>query len=129
MIHTTYIPFKEFSRVLNINDIDTYIEYGGTLVIEGVNYHKNVYPTFFDEKTSIEYVDTAISRNIQNSLSNYNDGEKYPRLIGARNANQLTNIINRVVQDNNHRFVASIINRTFKSQDYGSLKELLRKMN
>ena len=127
MIHTTYIPFKEFSRVLNINDVDTYIKYGGTLVIEGANYHKNVYPTFFDEKTSIEYVDTAISRNIQNSLSNYNDGEKYPRLIGARNANQLTNIINRVVQDNNHRFVASVINRTFKSQDYGSLKELLRK--
>lgn len=127
MIHTTYIPFKEFSRVLNIKDIDKYIEYGGTLVSEGIDYHKAIYPTFFNEQTAMEYVDTAISKNIQNSLSNYDDGSKYPRLIGEKNEGRLTSLINKVVQDNNHRFVTSIINRTFKSNDYGSLKGLLRK--
>ena len=30
-LHTTFIPFREFSRLLNINDIDEYIRYGGTL--------------------------------------------------------------------------------------------------
>ena len=30
-IHTTFIPFKEYSRLLGIHDIDEYIRYGGTL--------------------------------------------------------------------------------------------------
>ena len=30
-IHTTFIPFREFSRLLRVNDIDEYIRYGGTL--------------------------------------------------------------------------------------------------
>lgn len=28
MIHTTWIPFGEFARVLGIRDVDTYIRYG-----------------------------------------------------------------------------------------------------
>lgn len=127
LIHTTYIPFKEFSRVLKINDIDKYIEYGGTLVSEGIDYHSNEYPTFYNEKTTMEYVDTAISRNIQKSLENYDDGSKFMRLRNLMESNELVGIINRIVQDNNHRFIASIINRSFKSNDFGSLKDLLRK--
>ncbi|MBQ7995239.1 MAG: ATP-binding protein [Bacilli bacterium] len=127
LIHTTYIPFKEFSRVLKINDIDKYIEYGGTLVSEGIDYHSNEYPTFYNEKTTMEYVDTAISRNIQKSLENYDDGSKFMRLRNLTESNELVGIINRIVQDNNHRFIASIINRSFKSNDFGSLKDLLRK--
>lgn len=127
LIHTTYIPFKEFSRVLRINDIDKYIEYGGTLVSEGIDYHSNEYPTFYNEKTTMEYVDTAISRNIQKSLENYDDGSKFMRLRNLTESNELVGIINRIVQDNNHRFIASIINRSFKSNDFGSLKDLLRK--
>ena len=31
MVHTTYIPFSEHSRLLSIIDVDEYIRYGGTL--------------------------------------------------------------------------------------------------
>ena len=31
MIHTTFIPYREYSRLLGIDSIDEYIRYGGTL--------------------------------------------------------------------------------------------------
>ena len=30
-IHTTFIPYREYSRLLGIDSIDEYIRYGGTL--------------------------------------------------------------------------------------------------
>ena len=127
LIHTTYISYKEFSEVLGIDDVDKYIEYGGTMTIEGVDYHKNAAPVFYDEESALSYVDTAIVSNIQHSLENYKDGRNFERLVDIKNKGQLTNVINRIIQDDNHRFLAEVINRTFKSGDYGSLKELLRK--
>lgn len=127
MIHTTYLSFKEYSRVLNINDIDKYIEYGGTLVAEGINYHTGEAPTFYDENSSISYIDTSICKNIQRSLTYYRDGDNFNRIRAIKDRDELTNIINRIVQDENHRFVKEVVNSVFKSQTYGSLKELLRK--
>lgn len=127
LIHTTYISYKEFSEVLGIDNIDKYIEYGGTMTIEGVDYHKKNAPIFYDEESALSYVDTAIVSNIQHSLDNYKDGRNFERLIDIKNKGQLTNVINRIIQDDNHRFLTEVINRTFKSSDFGSLKELLRK--
>ena len=127
MIHTTYLSFKEYSRVLNINDVDKYIEYGGTLVTESVNYHTGEAPTFYDEKSSISYIDTSICKNIQRSLTYYRDGDNFNRIRAIKNHDELTNVINRIVQDENHRFVKEVVNSVFKSQTYGSLKEILRK--
>ena len=31
MIHTSYIPFAEFSKLIENDSVDEYIEYGGTL--------------------------------------------------------------------------------------------------
>ena len=31
LIHTTFVPFREYSRLLKIDDIDEYISYGGLL--------------------------------------------------------------------------------------------------
>lgn len=127
LIHTTYISFKEYQKILGINDIDKYIEYGGTLSSEGNNYHQGIYPMFYDERSGLNYIDNAICRNIQKSLENYRDGYNLTRLVSLKDKNQLTNVINRIIQDNNHRFLKEVINKSFKSQDYGSLKELLRK--
>lgn len=126
-VHTTYIPFKEFSEVLGIDNVDTYIEYGGTMVKEGIDYHHNISPVFYDEESTISYIDSAIIANIQHSLNNYKDGRNYERLTSLKESGELTNVINRIIQDENHRFLVEVINRTFKSNDYGSLKELVRK--
>lgn len=119
--HTTYIPFKEFAEVLGLMDIDQYIEYGGTFVHEGVNYHKG------NELEYQAYTDSAIVHNIQHSLWNYQDGSMLSRFKHPYEEEDITNLINRVIQDQNHRFVQNVLNRRFVSRDYGSLKELILK--
>ena len=37
-IHTTFIPFREHSRLLGIDSIDEYIRYGGTLRAGELNF-------------------------------------------------------------------------------------------
>ena len=72
-IHTTFIPYREFSRVLGINGIDEYIRFGGTMSVSGNGYN----PIFTTVKETDEYVDAAIARNIQHSLKNYQDGRHF----------------------------------------------------
>lgn len=121
MIHTTYIPFKEFATVLGIKSIDKYIEYGGTMVPEGIDYNK----TIFERGNYInEYVDSSIAKNIIHSLKVYKDGQYFYNLYDLYEKNELENVINRIVEDTNHRFAVSVIERIFKSNDYGSLKQL-----
>lgn len=121
MIHTTYIPFKEFSEVLGIDSIDSYIEYGGTMSIEGVDYNK----TIGGEYGVNEYTDSAIAHNIVHSLKVYKDGRYFSSLFALYERGELENVINRIVEDSNHRFAISVIENDFKSHDYGSLKNLV----
>ena len=70
MCHTTFIPYREIERVLGIVGIDDFIRYGGTMSLGGKQY--NDYAMIFATKKSTdEYVDSAIARNIQHSLKNY----------------------------------------------------------
>ena len=122
MIHTTYISYKEFSEVLGINSIDKYIEYGGLMTIEGINYN--------NEKFTVdEYVDSAIAHNIEHSLKYYNDGDHFHVLYPFYEKHELTNVINRIIEDTNHRFAISVIESSFRSHDYGSLKNLILRNN
>ena len=41
MMHTTFIPYREFEEVLGIKGIDEYIRYGGTMSLSGVNYNED----------------------------------------------------------------------------------------
>lgn len=124
LIHTTYIPYKEFSEVLDIDSIDTYIEYGGLMAVETNNYNET---KFIDGESINEYVDTAIAHNIEHSLKYYQDGEHFHSLYALYEKGELTNVINRLIEDTNHRFAISVIEASFKSHDYGSLKNLLKK--
>ncbi len=129
MIHTSYIPFKEFSRILDINSIDMYIEYGGTLKIENMDLDDS--EVFFDEvsfrddESTRKYIDTAISRNIQRTLKNDSYGEYFNKLRILYEKNELTNVINLIVQNMNHQFLLRVVIEKFKSSDLGSSKELL----
>lgn len=133
MIHTSFIPFKEFSYILDINDIDTYIEYGGTLKKENISFDDPAYKqddiAFKDDEATRKYIDTAISRNIQRSLKNYSFGNNFIHLKELYEANELTNVINRIVENMNHEFLLSVINDKFNSSDLGSSKQLLLHSN
>ena len=124
MLHTTFISYREFENVLGIKGVDEYIRFGGTMSQSGENYNKNI---FSSKKTTDEYVNTAIARNIQHSLKNYQNEGHFRGLYSLYEKNELTNAINRIVEDLNHRFTLDILTRKFKSHDFGSAKDLLLK--
>lgn len=115
MLHTTFIPYREFEEVLGITGIDEYIRYGGTMSLGGINYNKEA--TFSNSKNAEEYIDSAIAKNIQHSLKMYQYGGHFRQLLELYQQGELTNVINRVVENINHSFTRSVVERTFKSHD------------
>ena len=128
-IHTSFIPFREYARLLNIRSVDSYIEYGGTLKMENMSFDDSDAAfdevAFRDDENTRKYIDTAISRNIQHTLKNDHYGEYFNQLRELYEKGELTNVINRIVQHMNHRFVLRVVEDEFKSHDFGSAKELL----
>ena len=124
LLHTTFIPFREFENVLGIKDIDEYIKFGGTMSRSGENYNRGI---FSSKESTDEYVNTAIARNIQHSLKNYQHEGHFRALKELYDKNELTNIINRIVEDMNHDFTLKVLTRDFKSHDFGSAKNIMRK--
>lgn len=128
-IHTSFIPFREYARLLNICSVDSYIEYGGTLKMENMSFDDPDATfdevAFRDDESTRKYIDTAISRNIQHTLKNDHYGEYFNQLRELYEKGELTNVINRIVQHMNHRFVLRVVEDEFKSHDFGSAKELL----
>lgn len=124
-LHTTFIPYREFERVMGIRGIDEYIRYGGTMSLGGVNYNEK--STFASKKSADEYVDTAIARNIQHSLRCYQHEGHFRNLQELYNKNELTSAINRVVEDMNHRFTLEVLTRDFRSNDLGVSASNLRR--
>lgn len=126
MTHTTFIPYAEFENVLGIKGIDEYIRYGGTMSLGGINYNQTGM-TFATKESTAEYINSAIARNIQHSLKNYQNGEHFRNLVELYDANELTSAINRIVEDINHRFTIEVLTKDFVSSDLSlSAKNLLR---
>ena len=129
MVHTSFIPFREYYKLLNIHSIDKYIEYGGTLKMENMSFDdsdiNNDEVSFRNDESTRKYIDTAISRNIQNTLKNDHYGEYFNQLKELYNNGELTNVINRIVENINHDFLLKVIEDKFKSHDFGSAKDLL----
>lgn len=125
LLHTTFIPYREFEEVLGIVGIDEYIRYGGTMSLGGVHYNEK--STFANKEKADDYVDSAIARNIQHSLKYYQDGGHFRSLYELYEKNELTNAINRVVEDINHRFTIEVMTKVFKSNDLAISARNLRR--
>ena len=131
MVHTTYIPFSEHSRLLGINDVDEYIRYGGTLKA-GVwgfeNKEVNAEDASFrDNESTRIYIDTAICSNIQRSLKCYQDGNHFRNLYDLYEKKELIGAINRIIENESHKFLVQILTDDFKSHDLHLLGRNLRK--
>ena len=125
MLHTTFIPYREFEKVLGISGIDEYIRYGGTMSLGGKHYNEAV--TFKTKASTDEYIDSAIAKNIQHSLRYYQDGGHFRHLAELYEKDELTSAINRVVEDINHRFTIEVLTKDFVSNDLGISRRNLRK--
>lgn len=86
-LHTTHIPFAEHCRVLNTNDIDDYIKYGG--LMQKSKDGKRV----IDYASACKYLDEAVSRNIVNSLRR----NSRSTCLDALPENELKTIIEKIV--------------------------------
>lgn len=129
MVHTTYIPFREHKRLLGITNIDEYIRYGGTLKAGELRFGEDIdweEASFRDDESTRRYIDTAICKNIQHSLACYKEGGHFRNLRRLYDANELTNAINRIIQDMNHEFTKEVILREFVSRDLRSAAQMLR---
>ena len=131
MVHTTYIPYREHERLLQISGVDEYLRYGGTLKAGELDFESKELNTkeasFRDDESTRRYIDTAICRNIQHALMCYQDGGHFRHLKELYEKGELTNAINRIIEDINHEFAAKIITRSFTSRDLKSAASLLRK--
>lgn len=125
LLHTTFIPYREFESVLGIHGIDEYIRYGGTTSLGGIHYNET--STFASRESADEYVDTAIARNIQHSLRCYQYEGHFRHLWDLYDKNELTSAINRVVEDINHRFTLEVLSQDWKSHDLGISASNLRR--
>lgn len=130
-LHTTFIPYREFCRLLHRDSVDEYIRYGGTLrageldfTTRGIDAEE---ASFRDDESTRKYIDTAICRNIQHSLACYEGGGHFRHLHELYEAGELTGAINRVIEDMNHRFVLEVLTKPFISHDLGLAAQNLRK--
>ncbi len=125
MLHTTFIPYREFEQVLGVKGIDEYIRYGGTMSLGGIHYNET--STFASKTSADEYVDSAIARNIQHSLRYYQDGGHFRHLQELYEHDELTSAINRIVEDINHRFTLEVLTKDFRSNDLEISRKNLRR--
>lgn len=126
LLHTTFIPYREFENVLGVAGIDKFIEFGGTMSMGGTNYNMDKF-TFATKESADDYVDSAIARNIQHSLKCYQHEGHFRSLQELYDAGELTNSINRIVEDVNHRFTIEVLTRNFKSGDLSRSAQNLRR--
>ena len=129
-IHTTFIPYREYSRLLGIDSIDEYIRYGGTLRAGELAFDdEDVTPRTppSDDESTRRYIDTAICKNIQHSLACYEAGGHFRHLYSLYEAGELTSAINRIIEDMNHRFLLSVLTDDFQSHDLRLTASNLRK--
>lgn len=130
-IHTTFIPYREYSRLLGIDSIDEYIRYGGTLRAGETAFDDadaNAQDASFrDNESTRRYIDTAICKNIQHSLACYEAGGHFRHLYSLYEAGELTSAINRIIEDMNHRFLISVLTEDFTSHDLRLTAANLRK--
>ena len=121
-IHTTYIPFREHCRLVLNHDSDVYIRFGGMLCSgQFLLEDGEVEPDGLADIGSMEdYLNRSVVLNIQNSLRYAEYGSYMTAFSEIYKAGELTNVINRVVEDINHRFLLDVIDSDYRSANLES---------
>ena len=131
MIHTTFIAYAEHARLLKTPDIDEYIRFGGMLQAGELAFTdsdaRREDASFRTDESTRRYIDTAIAQNIQRSLRCFKGGSRFFSLRELYEAGELTNAINRIIEDMNHGFLVDVVTRRFKSHDLHSAADLMAK--
>ncbi len=127
-VHTTWIPFREHSRLLKTADVDDYIELGGILYgsrpVDKAEDKETGESAFTDLTETQAYIKTSIAENLQHSLEFYRSGDWRDPFRHLYKNDELANAVSRIVEDMNHEFVAEVFNDEFVASDPDSNLEM-----
>ncbi len=114
-ISTTFVPFREHAALLGIDDIDQYIRYGGTLRAGEKSADETGYSvgnaTFRDAESTKEYIESAVSRNIDRSLASSKDTSQFRALRALQESGDLMEVIDRVMENMNLSYLLLALSR------------------
>lgn len=109
MIHTSYISFGEFHRLLGKN-LEEYISYGGTLTDS----------PYKDNQKTNEYFNSAIVENILSSLERNEGIHSYPpELTELYERGEIGTCINKLVNKLTQSFVIKALLKEYESAPLG----------
>ncbi|MBR1691626.1 MAG: AAA family ATPase [Lachnospiraceae bacterium] len=121
---TTFIPYREHSRLLKIDSVDEYIRHGGTLYDamphdeaggEGVET-----ASFRGAESTRHYIDNAVCQNIVHSLSDGGAGQA-KNLPAMPDAAELSCAIYRVIEEMNEEFAMRVVKASLKTHRLESM--------
>ncbi len=115
-IDTTYISFKEFSRIMGTDNIFDYMRYGGILSYtkRDIDIHK--------------YIKSAIVDNIETSLINTSNEKHWPNIYNAILSNKLDGYVQLLVMNCSIQIALKALRSKygFKDTNLRSVKQLLK---
>ena len=91
-VNTTYISFAEHCKVFQTNDLDDYIEHGG--IMDKAGDEKAI----TDYESMLEYLDSAVSSNIANSLKNNTDLDERDSSLKGLSRSELRSIVEKITE-------------------------------
>ena len=91
-VNTTYISFAEHCRVLQTNDMDEYIEFGGLMEKSGDE------KIITDYESMLKYLDSAVSSNIANSLKNNTYLDERDSSLKELSRSELRSIVEKITE-------------------------------
>lgn len=121
MLHSTAITYAEWSEVLQMHDFDDYVEFAGTMCPDSDEYRSRI--PFKKPADTALYIDTAIAANLEHSVEQLRGRGVSRPLVELFEAGELRNVVNRVVQDDGHRFALETVRRVFESSDLEALSD------
>lgn len=114
-INTTYIGYKEYSYLNPKADILDYIHVGGVLPAD----------IFYNKEKTKDYINTAISGNIINSLIRANNRKQYQHLMELDGRGLLRKAIEQAIEASNEKLTIDVITESYKNETMGSAKQML----
>lgn len=114
-INTTYIGYKEYTHLNPEASILDYIHVGGVLPAD----------IFYNEEKTKDYINTAISGNIINSLIRANNRKQYKHLMELDDRGLLRKAIEQAIESSNEELTTGVITRSYENATLGSAKQLM----
>lgn len=118
VIPTTFVPYREWSRLSGVDDADEYIRRGGLLGIEKIRSDSA------DVESAGRYLDEAVCANIGRSLSAGGEGWLFRHLRTLCKTGALPAAVRSVLENQNLRFLLSVL-QTLRNTKFSDLVEAI----